>query len=259
MIQETIRRIRAAMADRGLDALLNASPENFAYVAGFVVPSQPLMRWRHAMVVIPADGDPGVVAIDMEESTVRGQLPDWDVRVWGEFTDDPMAALAQLLADRSLASGRIGIEMDYLPAGDFARLGERLPQARFEAVEGLLAKLRQIKTPGELDLLRRLSRISDRAILDANGAVKAGMTEMDLAAALTRSVYVQGAEHFKLLIVATGERSQLPTWAPASGCFSQETCAGWISSRSSAATTRASAAPPWLSGPRPTPSASGPT
>ena len=214
MIQETIRRIRAAMADRGLDALLNASPENFAYVAGFVVPSQPLMRWRHAMVVIPADGDPGVVAIDMEESTVRGQLPDWDVRVWGEFTDDPMAALAQLLADRGLASGRIGIEMDYLPAGDFARLGERLPQARFEAVEGLLAKLRQIKTPGELDLLRRLSRISDRAILDAYGAVKAGMTEMDLAAALTRSVYVQGAEHFKLLIVATGERSQLPNVGP---------------------------------------------
>ena len=211
---ETTGRIRSAMAGRDLDAIVVVSPENFAYAAGFVVPSQPLLRWRHAMLVIPSDGDAGVVAVDMEESTVRARLPSADVRVWGEFSDDPMTVLARLLSDRGLAGGRIGIEMDYLPAGDFARLRERVPRARFEAAERLLARLRQVKTRGELDLLRRLSRISDRAILEAYRSVDTGMTEMDLAAALTRGVYVQGAEHFKLLIVATGDRSQLPNVGP---------------------------------------------
>ena len=214
MTRETIHRIRAAIADEGVDVLLTASPENFAYVTGFLVPSQPLMRWRHAMALVPAVGEPGAVVVDMEESTVRRQLPAWNVRPWGEFTDDPMEVLARFLEAGGLAGGRIGLEMDYMPAGDFARLCERLPRARFEAAEQLLARLRQVKTPHELELLRRLSRISDRAILDAYRAVEAGMTEMDLAAALTRSVYAQGAENFKLLIVATGERSQLPNVGP---------------------------------------------
>jgi Xaa-Pro aminopeptidase len=78
----------------------------------------------------------------------------------------------------------------------------------------MLARLREVKTPAEIDLLRRLSRIADRAITDAYGAVHAGSTEMDLAAALTRGVYEQGAEYFKLMIVATGERSVFPNVGP---------------------------------------------
>jgi Xaa-Pro aminopeptidase len=37
---------------------------------------------------------------------------------------------------------------------------------------------------------------------------------MDIAAHLTRNIYTLGAEHFKLMIVATGERSQLPNVGP---------------------------------------------
>lgn len=43
-----------------------------------------------------------------------------------------------------------------------------------------------MKTVGELELLRRLSRISDEAIGDSFRAVRAGMTETDLAAALKK-------------------------------------------------------------------------
>lgn len=214
MREDIIARQRAAMDEAGLDALVALSPENFAYTTGFVVPSQPLMRWRHAIAVVPRDGETGLVAVDMEETTVRGKADGADIRVWGEFSDDPMQALAGLLKDRGLGEAAIGIEMDYLPAGDYARLCDALPKARFKAAEALLARLRQVKTPDELALLTRLSRISDKAIGDAYAAVRAGMTEMDIAAALTRGVYEQGAEQFKLLIVATGERSQLPNVGP---------------------------------------------
>jgi len=89
-----------------------------------------------------------------------------------------------------------------------------LPQAEFIPAQALLARLRQIKTRQEIDILRRLSRIADRAIASAYGAVTAGATEMDLAGALTRGVYEQGAEYFKLMIVATGERSVFPNVGP---------------------------------------------
>jgi Xaa-Pro aminopeptidase len=215
MRQDVIARQARAMRDAGLDAVVSISPENFAYVTGFLSPTQPLMRWRHAMALVTADGAVALVAVDMEASTIRAKSPpNAEIAVWREFEFDAMAVLADLLRKHGLAAARIGIEMDYLPAGDFAMLREALPQARFAPAQALLARLREIKTPGEIDVLRRLSRIADQAIAEAYRAVHAGSSEMDLAAALTRGVYAHGAEYFKLMIVATGERSVFPNVGP---------------------------------------------
>jgi Xaa-Pro dipeptidase len=204
-----------AMKEAGLDCILSSSPENFAYVTGFLSPTQPLMRWRHAMALVTLDGGLSLVVVDMEASTITTKSPPGtEVVVWREFSFDSMAVLADLLQGKGLAAGRIGIETDYLPAADFLQLKTLLPRARFEPVQALLARLRQIKTPDEIELLRRLSRIADKAITDSFGAVSAGMTEMDLAAALTHGVYREGAEYFKLMIVATGERSVFPNVGP---------------------------------------------
>jgi len=215
MRQDVIDRQARAMTEAGLDAIVSCSPENFAYVAGFMSPTQPLMRWRHAMAVVTADAKVALAVVDMEASTIRAKAgADADIAVWREFAFDAMAVLADVLTRHGLAAARIGVELDYLPAADFADLGKLLPRARFVPAQALLARLRQIKTAQEIDILRKLSRIADRAITEAYGAVAAGATEMDLAAALTRGVYAQGAEYFKLMIVATGERSVFPNVGP---------------------------------------------
>jgi len=203
------------MKEARLDAIVSCSPENFAYVTGFMSPTQALMRWRHAMAVVTADGKVALAVVDMEAGTIRARAGEGsDIAVWREFRFDAMAVLADVLRRHGLAAARIGMELDYLPAADFADLGGLLPQAQFVPAQALLARLRQIKTPHEIEILRRLSRIADRAIVEAYGAVAAGATEMDLAAALTRGVYEQGAEYFKLMIVATGERSVFPNVGP---------------------------------------------
>lgn len=99
MRAEVCSRLCNAMNDQGLDAIITVSPENFGYVNGYIVPSQPLMRWRHAMTVLTADGRAAVVVIDMEETTVRSHDAEVDVRVWGEFVDDPMEVLSSQLQD----------------------------------------------------------------------------------------------------------------------------------------------------------------
>ena len=214
MRDDIVARTRAAMDQAGLDAIIAISPENFAYLTGFVVPSQADLRWRHAAAVLTADGGEAILCVDMEETTVRARAGETEIRVWGEFTDDSMAVLADLLRDLGLDAARIGTEFDYLPAGDLRDLEGRLPLAALVPVEATMHRLRQVKTAGEIDLLRRLSRISDSAIGAAFAAVAPGSSEMDLAAALTRSVYEQGAERFKMMIVASGERSQLPNVGP---------------------------------------------
>jgi Xaa-Pro dipeptidase len=215
MREDVIVRATGAMRDAKLDAFIAGSPENFAYITGFLSPTQPLMRWRHAMALVTADGAILLVVVDMEANTIRSKAPaGTDIAVWREFKFEAMKVLADSLRKRGLADARIGIELDYLPAGDFAELRELLPGAEFKGAQNLLARLRQIKTPGEIEVLRRLSRIADKAITDAYHCVRAGSSEMELAAALTRGVYEQGAEYFKLMIVATGERSVFPNVGP---------------------------------------------
>src|SRR5215468_7708214 len=215
MRQDVIGRQVRAMKEAGYDVLLSTSPENFAYVTGFLSPTQPLMRWRHAMALVTADGAVALIVVDMEASTIRAKSPPGtEIAVWHEFKFDAMSVLAALLREHGLGQARVGIEMDYLPAGDLAALRQLLPRAKFTAAQAILARLREIKTPEEIDILRRLSRIADKAITDAYRSIRAGSSEMDLAAALTRGVYEQGAEYFKLMIVATGERSVFPNVGP---------------------------------------------
>jgi Xaa-Pro aminopeptidase len=214
MRPEIVARLVKSMAAAGLDAVVAVSPENFAYLSGFVVASQSLMRWRHAVYVVTAKGVSSILVVDMEATTTRAKAKGIEVHTWAEFTDKPMAVLAGLLSDLGLGNGRIGIEFDYLPAGAFRELADSVPTATFDPADELLGRLRQIKTTAEVEHMRRLSRIADRAIGDALHQARVGTTEMELAAALTRSIFEQGAENFKLMIVASGERSVFPNVGP---------------------------------------------
>ena len=214
MDSQILSKLQHVARANGWPALLLMSPENVAYATGFVVPSQPLMRWRHAICIVPADGQPSMVIIDMETTTVRDHLRTIELFTYAEFTDDPMATLASALKKLGLDTAALGAELDYLSAADAARLRDFLPRARFEPCDRAVAEARVLKTPAEIERLRSLSRLTDATILDALLAVRAGMTEMDIAGQLTRGIFERGADTFKLMIVATGERSGYPNVGP---------------------------------------------
>jgi Xaa-Pro dipeptidase len=214
MDQEIIARLKKRIASAGLDAIIAISPENVTYVSGFVVPSQSLMRWRHAACIVTADGRISMVAIDMEATTVKAHAGIDDLRIYREFTEDPMDKLAEALKDLKLDKGKIGMEMDFLPAKDFATLGRRVPGVNWVAADAIFNKARQIKTANELALLRSLSKLTDKAIGDTLREAKVGMSEMELAGRLLTALFSGGADSYKLMIIASGERSQFPNVGP---------------------------------------------
>ena len=214
MDREIIAHLRERLIDAGFDAIVAGSPENVTYVSGFVVPSQSLMRWRHAACILTADGRITMVAIDMEATTVKAHAGIDDLRIYREFSDDPMDKLADALSDLELDRARVGIEMEFLPAKDFATLQRRLPGVKWVAADGLFNKARQIKTEGELALLGSLSKITDHAIGTALRSARVGMSEVELAGTLLTTLFKGGAESYKLMIIASGERSEFPNVGP---------------------------------------------
>jgi Xaa-Pro dipeptidase len=214
MDPEIITRLKKHILREGLDAIIAISPENVTYVSGFVVPSQSLMRWRHAACVLTTDGRIAVVAIDMEATTVKAHAGIDDLRIYREFTEDPMEKIADTLKDLRLERSRVGIELEFLPAKDFATLHRLLAGIQWVAADATFNKARQIKTPNELELLRSLSKLTDKAIGDTLSSAKAGMSEMELAGNLLSSLFAGGAESYKLMIIASGDRSQFPNVGP---------------------------------------------
>ena len=214
MDQEIIVQLKNRIRAAELDAIVAISPENVTYVSGFVVPSQSLMRWRHAACILTADGRISMVAIDMEATTVKAHAGIDDLRIYREFSEDPMDKLAEALKDLKLDKGKIGIETEFLPAKDFATLQRNLPGVTWVAADAIFNKARQIKTANELALLRSLSKLTDKAIGDTLREAKSGMSEMELAGHLLTSLFGGGAEGYKLMIIASGERSQCPNVGP---------------------------------------------
>ena len=214
MDQDIISRLTKRIVAERLDAIIASSPENVTYVSGFVVPSQSLMRWRHAACIVTADGRISIVAIDMEAATVKAHAGIDDLRIYREFTDDPMDKLADALKDLKVDRGKVGVEMEFLPAKDFSTLQKNVPNVRWIAADAIFNKARQIKTPDELTLLRSLSKLTDNAIGTALRSAKVGMSETELAGSLLTSLFGGGAESYKLMIIASGERSQFPNVGP---------------------------------------------
>lgn len=66
-----IDRVRALMAQRGLEGLLISSPENIYYLCGL----DHMGYFAYQALVLPADGQPLLVTRAMERATVRDQAP----------------------------------------------------------------------------------------------------------------------------------------------------------------------------------------
>jgi len=190
-----LARQMAAMERHGLDALVACSKENVAYGAGYTVPSQALnIRSRQFAVACNREGRAAMLltANELPEAQARSTLHD--LRPYDEFAENPMAVLAGILKDLGVGEGKIGLEMDAIPADRWEVLKKALPRAAWEHGAEAFHEARMVKTPGELERLRAAARIADAAQAEAHAQVRQGMTEQDLYRLIVDRALAHGAE-----------------------------------------------------------------
>lgn len=211
---EITDKLRRAMDEHGLDALLPMSPENLAYASGAAPPSQKTVRSRLAGAIVPVAGDTEVVTIRLEAPLVRSQSRLDRVTAYEEFVDHPVDVIAASLRERGLGDGRIGVEATYLSHADFQRLQAALPGAELRAVDALWERLRMLKTAGEIAAIRRIGGAAQRITEECVALVGAGSTERELGNLITERYHAAGGDQLTMLVVAAGERSAHPNGPP---------------------------------------------
>jgi Xaa-Pro dipeptidase len=93
--------------------------------------------------------------------------------------------LVHYLHDRGVAKGSIiGIELDVLPVTAWRQWRSRMPGWNLEDMTPLILGQRQIKDSAEIESIRRACRVMDLGHDRIRSALKAGMTELEVAATI---------------------------------------------------------------------------
>lgn len=181
-------RARRRAEELGLDAIVATSYESVSHLSGASIMTQRAIPDRLEIVVAPVDADPVFLVCNIEEAQVRADSWIEDIRVYVEFVETPVAALAKLLREMGLESGRLGLELRQLVAADYAELIDAIPDATIVPVDAVLAELRVVKSPTEIALLSDAALRTDAAIRRAFEAAGPGTTERQVASMLAAEV-----------------------------------------------------------------------
>jgi Xaa-Pro aminopeptidase len=196
--EQKLERVRALMAEEGLDALVVRAPDNVLYLTNF---------WSmkgYDACVFPREGEP--VLICLEASAEDAERTAWtrEVRfIRGYDGSDPRPPLARTLdaaVDAARAYGRVGLELSLGTQASDRMVGEptTFTKAWFDAFAGaadatpLLARARMLKTEQEIARLRIANEIAAQAMHHVRRQLQPGMKESEAAALWQGYVHGQG-------------------------------------------------------------------
>jgi Xaa-Pro aminopeptidase len=200
--QDRRRSIWAVLPERKLDSLVVVAAVNVRYLTGFTGSNA-------ALVVEP--GREAVLFTDPRYQIQAARETTCSVRtVRGPL----LTALSRHLARRRLR--HIGFENTRISFEAHRLLDKDLPLgASLEPAGALIEERRMIKSPVEIELIRRSMLIASRAFAAVLGKARPGITEARLAAEIEHLMRRFGAEKPAFdTIVASGGRSALPHAAP---------------------------------------------
>jgi ectoine hydrolase len=191
-------RTRNRMVARGIDTLVVTDPANMHYLTGY----DGWSFYTPQCVVVPYEGD--LLLFTRAMDTGGARLTTWleERQILG-FPEDyvqqrdrhPMQWVASELLDRDVVGGVVGLEMDsyYFSPRAYEALRGSLRASRVVDAEELVNWVRAIKSPAELEMMRRAATIIERVMQVGIDAIEPGARQSDAAAAIA-AAQLRGTE-----------------------------------------------------------------
>jgi Xaa-Pro aminopeptidase len=218
--EEFVARLQKAqrlMAEQGIDALLLTGKENVIYFSGLQT-----IGWdskhRPLGVIIPQAADQEPLMVLPESLFHVARETSWidELRPWGGWRipgspPDPVVGIQQAVAELGLTHGTIGLELGYgqriaMSQADYVTLTIGLPDVNFVDESDLLWQLRTIKSPREVEAIRKVCAATTAAFESGFAAMRAGMTEKELAGIMFARMAQETNERPGFMMVRSGTR-----------------------------------------------------
>ncbi len=187
-------RARAAMEAAGIDLLIVVSPVNIHYLIG----SRAKSYQEFQCLFFTLEDAPLTVLCRLAEVPEYTDLTlAGDVRGWGgREPEDPIDAFRAIVEEKRYLGRRVGLEVPYyyLGAHDYVRLKELLGDALAIEATRLVEDLKLVKSPAEIAYIRKAAAIADAGMETCVETLAEGMTELEVAAEMHRTMMRLGSE-----------------------------------------------------------------
>jgi Xaa-Pro dipeptidase len=211
--RQRLTRTREEVTRRGLDLMLVSIPENIFYLTGY----DSLGYFAFQLIGVPRDGEPFMFMREIEADHVLDLGIIGDVTTYSD-RDDPVVVLRDTLAKRGFTSKAIGVEKDawFFPPGRAERMQQAFATTGLRDAAGVVEGQRMLKSDAEIAYIRRAAQIADEGVRGGIAAVKAGVGEGEVAAAIYGALLRAGSEYAGPVYVMSGEQSALAhaSWSP---------------------------------------------
>jgi Xaa-Pro aminopeptidase len=224
-VEEFERRIAAAQAaleQAELEALLVYGDQNVdsnvRYLTGF------FGLFGQSWVVLGRTGEPVLVTnavlhgepmhSNLQKSFLRDVRPLPHPTSTG--TRLTLVEFALEALDEVAPGGRVGLSDANIPAPVYLDLRERLEE-RLVPAPHLLRRLRRIKSPAEIAVIREVAAVATAGMEAAIAATRPGVTEHEIAAAAYQASFAAGAERMNSFFAVAGQRSFMKNVLPLAG------------------------------------------
>ena len=202
---DRLDRARAAMRDRGVDALLVGPSADLRYLVGY----HALPLERLTLLVVPAAGDAFLVSPELEVPRAHdsgvGELVD--VVGWAE-TDDPLGLVVDRLAGAGAGAGTLAVQ-DRLWTSFTLALQARLPSTRWVPGSTVMRDLRLIKTAAEIAALHAAGSAIDAVHAVVPELLRPGRTEAEVGRDIAERILDEHDE-VNFVIVGSGPNGASP-------------------------------------------------
>jgi ectoine hydrolase len=221
---DRLARTRRAMAAKGIELLIVSDPSNMAWLTGY----DGWSFYVHQAVIVPPDGEPVWFGRGQDAAGAKRTAylaPDNIIGYADHYVQSterhPMDYLSEVVANRGWSRLSIGVEMDnyWFSAAAFASLQRHLPNARFSDATALVNWRRAVKSPTEIDYMRKAARIVEAMHARILDKVEVGMRKCDLVAEIydagTRGVDGIGGDYPAIVpLLPSGADASAPhlTW-----------------------------------------------
>lgn len=201
--------LQARLRAEGAEALLLTGPENIFWMTG----RQTAGYFAFQALVVAATGAPRLLVRQLEETGARAATYLRRIDTWQDG-EDPVTALGHMLRDMGvtrLAAERRGW---FVSPETWARMETDLPVQLTDG-SGWVEDLRVVKSPAELAAIRCAAGYAQAGLAAAIEACGAGVSENEVAAAMTAAALAAGSEAMAMEpLISSGPRSGIPhaTW-----------------------------------------------
>lgn len=196
------KKVQEILQKLELDAVLISNGNNMYYVSGF-------------------SGETGYVYISAKRHAV---ITDFRYTIQAEMEAEGYEvitiggggyeeAINDILREEQVK--RLGFEAEDMLYATYHKLNKKLIMDELVPVGDEITRLRRIKTPQELEYIKKAEAIGDQVFSEILNFIKPGMTELEIAARIEYLLKVYGGQKCSFpAIVASGINSSMPHAVP---------------------------------------------